>query len=314
MTLLYTSPRMLEHETGKHPERADRLRQVVRHLERTELDTRCLRPEWQPASATALLRCHTAEHIAALEKYAASGGGQVEADTVMSPASFDVARLAAGAGVDAVTRVLAGQARNALCLIRPPGHHALANAPMGFCLFNNIAIAARAALAAGLSRVLIVDWDVHHGNGTQDLFYDDPRVGFFSLHRWPFYPGTGDRNETGTGDGLGTTHNIPVTHGTPVKQIITQFTHELSDFAARLRPELVLLSAGFDAHRDDPVGDLGLETEDFIPLTETTLAIANQYAGGKLVSLLEGGYNPGVLAGCVAEHLTVLLKEEGVRS
>ena len=187
MTLLYTSPRMLDHDTGKHPERADRLRQVVRHLERTELDTRCQRPVWQPAPVEALLRCHTAEHIAALQKYAASGGGQVEDDTVMSSASFDVARLAAGAGVDAVTRMLAGEARNALCLIRPPGHHALVNAPMGFCLFNNIAITARAALAAGLSRVLIVDWDVHHGNGTQDLFYDDSRVGFFSLHRWPSY-------------------------------------------------------------------------------------------------------------------------------
>jgi acetoin utilization deacetylase AcuC-like enzyme len=309
MTLLYTSPRMLDHDTGKHPERADRLRQVVRHLERTELDTQCQRPAWEPASVEALLRCHSAEHLAALEKFAAAGGGQVEADTVMSPASFDVARLAAGAGVDAVTRVLAGEARNALCLIRPPGHHALADAPMGFCLFNNIAVAARAALAAGVSRVLIVDWDVHHGNGTQDLFYDDPRVGFFSLHRWPFYPGTGDRNETGTGDGLGATHNIPVMHGTPFKQILAQFTSELTDFAARMRPELVLLSAGFDAHRDDPVGDLGLETEDFIPLTETTLAIANEYAGGKLVSLLEGGYNPGVLAGCVEEHLKVLLKD-----
>jgi len=309
MTLLYTSPRLLDHDTGKHPERADRLRQVVRHLERVELDKRCQQPDWQPASVESLLRCHTAEHIAAIQKFATSGGGQVEADTVISPASFDVARLAAGAGVDAVTRVLAGEASSALCLIRPPGHHALANAPMGFCLFNNIAIAARAALAAGLSRVLIVDWDVHHGNGTQDLFYDDPRVGFFSIHRWPFYPGTGDRNETGTGDGLGTTHNIPVAHGTPIKRILEQFTRELTDFAARIKPELVLLSAGFDAHRDDPVGDLGLEIEDFIPLTETTVAIANEYAGGKLVSLLEGGYNPGVLAGCVEEHLQVLLKD-----
>ena len=309
MTLLYSSPRMLDHDTGQHPERADRLRQVVRHLERVELDAQCERPTWQPASAEALLRCHTPAHLAALEQFAANGGGQIEDDTRMSPASFDVARLAAGAGVDAVTRVLSGEAKNALCLIRPPGHHALANAAMGFCLFNNIAVATRAALAACLSRVLIVDWDVHHGNGTQDLFYDDPRVGFFSLHRWPFYPGTGDRNETGTGDGLGATHNIPVTLGTPAKQILAQCAHELNDFAARIKPELVLLSAGFDAHRDDPVGNLGLETEDFIPLTETTLAIAKEYAGGKLVSLLEGGYNPGVLAGCVEEHLRVLLRE-----
>lgn len=310
MPLLYTSPRLLDHDTGQHPERADRLRQVVRHLEREELDLQCQRPEWQPASVEALLRCHTREHLALLEKFAAHGGGQVEEDTRMSPESFDVARLAAGAGVDAVTRVLAGEANKALCLIRPPGHHALANAPMGFCLFNNVAVAARAALAAGLSRVLIVDWDVHHGNGTQDLFYDDPRVGFFSLHRWPFYPGTGDRHETGTGDGLGATHNIPLTHGTPVKRILDQYTHELTDFAARIKPELVLVSAGFDAHRDDPVGDLGLETEDFIPLTETCCALAREYAGGKLVSLLEGGYNPGVLAGCVEEHLRVLLKSE----
>ncbi|MGC4004105.1 MAG: histone deacetylase [Pirellulales bacterium] len=178
---------------------------------------------------------------------------------------------------------------------------------MGFCLYNNASVAARTALANGVSRVLIVDWDVHHGNGTQAIFYDDPRVAYFSSHRSPFYPGTGDADETGTGAGLGTTHNVPFSIDTPREEQIARITHELTRFADNVRPELVILSAGFDAHRDDPVGSLGWEQEDFTSLTELTLQIANIHAGGRLVSLLEGGYNPGVLAGSVERHIRALL-------
>jgi len=186
---------------------------------------------------------------------------------------------------------------------------------MGFCLFNNVALAARAALAEhGLDRVLIVDWDVHHGNGTQETFWEDGRVGFLSIHRWPFYPGTGDTNETGSGRGLGYIVNIPVQYGTPVSDFHARFEQGLVDLAAKVRPQLVLISAGFDAHREDPIGSLGLEAEDFGKLTSTVLAIADEYAAGRVVSLLEGGYNPARLAESVEVHLRGLLKRSSKAS
>ena len=180
---------------------------------------------------------------------------------------------------------------------------------MGFCLFNSIAIAACVArYEHGLDRILIVDWDVHHGNGTQDTFYADGRVAFFSIHRWPFYPGTGAADETGTGDGLGATRNLPIAFGTPRAVYRELFRNELEQFAARIRPQLVLISAGFDSHRTDPIGSLGLEVEDFAELTRDVLDVAAADADGRVVSVLEGGYNPPVLAECVETHLLTLLQ------
>ena len=179
---------------------------------------------------------------------------------------------------------------------------------MGFCLFNNVAVAARVAIDEhGLDRVLIVDWDVHHGNGTQDTFYADGSVGYFSIHRWPFYPGSGAADETGIGAGLGATRNLPIEFGTPRHVYRERFRRELEDFAAGIQPQLVLVSAGFDSHREDPIGSLGLEVEDFADLTKCVLDVANVHAGGRVVSLLEGGYHPVRLAECVAEHLEGLL-------
>ncbi len=199
------------------------------------------------------------------------------------------------------------EADTALCLSRPPGHHALNRQAMGFCLFNNVAIAAQIAIEEhGLDRVLIVDWDVHHGNGTQDIFYVDGRVGFFSSHRFPFWPGTGDSSETGTGRGLGATRNLPIGGGVTREQFLQRFRHELEDFAARIRPQLVLVSAGFDSHRLDPLGRFLLETEDYATLTQLVRDIATNYAEGRVVSVLEGGYNPDVLAECVEAHLRAL--------
>jgi acetoin utilization deacetylase AcuC-like enzyme len=238
------------------------------------------------------------------------GGGWLDADTVVSRASMGVAELAAGAACDAVDRVLRGDAKTALCLMRPPGHHAMAQRAMGFCLFNHVAIAAKVATEEhGLAHVLIVDWDVHHGNGTEEIFYADGRVGYFSIHRWPFYPGTGAAEETGTGDGLGATRNLPVTLGTTREKYFDLFRRELEDFAARIRPQLVLVSAGFDAHRVDPVGSFVLETEDYALLSDEVLGLAGEHAGGRVISLLEGGYNPPVLAECVEVHLRALLHE-----
>jgi acetoin utilization deacetylase AcuC-like enzyme len=308
MTLLYTDPCFLDHDTRQHPERALRLQKVSEHLDATGLASQCDRPTWQPISGKRLELVHEASHVEFISALAARGGGQPDVDTVVSPASFDVARMAAGAAADAVDRVLAGEDATALCLIRPPGHHALPERAMGFCLFNNVAIAARVATAEHeLDRVLVVDWDVHHGNGTQDAFYADARVGFFSAHRWPFYPGTGDANETGTGDGFGATHNLPVHFGVSRQQYRDWFRLELEKFAAGIRPELVLVSAGFDAHREDPIGSLGLDTEDFADLTKIVRGIADVHAGGRVVSVLEGGYNPQRLAESVAAHLTGLL-------
>jgi acetoin utilization deacetylase AcuC-like enzyme len=310
MTLLYYDPRFLDHDTGAHPERARRLQQIIDRLEKTGLDTQCVRPAWQPASREQLLRVHTPAHVDTVAAVAARGGGLLDPDTVASAASFDVAKLAAGAVCDAVARVLDGEEKTALCLVRPPGHHALANRAMGFCLLNNVAVAARAAVEEHqLDRVLVVDWDVHHGNGTQDLFYGDGRIGFLSIHRWPFYPGTGAADETGTGDGLGSTRNVPVEFGTARGQYRDLFRGSLEKFADLIRPQLVLVSAGFDSHREDPIGSLGLEVEDFAELTAAVRDVAAAHAEGRIVSVLEGGYNPPVLAECVATHLGGLISD-----
>jgi acetoin utilization deacetylase AcuC-like enzyme len=247
--------------------------------------------------------------VQAVHDFAARGGGQFEVDTVVSPRSYDVALLAAGAVCDAVERVVRGEDRTALCLVRPPGHHALAQGAMGFCLFNNIAIGASLAIAElGLERVLIVDWDVHHGNGTQDAFWENGQVGFYSVHRYPFYPGTGAADETGAGAGLGATRNLPLRFGISRADYLKAVTDSLEDFSRRMRPQLVLVSAGFDAHARDPIGSLGLETEDFAALTRLVLQIADTYCDGRVVSALEGGYNPTDLAANVEAHLEELLE------
>jgi acetoin utilization deacetylase AcuC-like enzyme len=306
--LLYSDPCFLNHLTGRHPETPDRLRAITERLQATGLADRFDTGRIRTADVNEIGRIHDPAYIRQVEEWAASGGGQVEADTVMSPDSYNVARLAAGTAVDAVERVINGEYRRAFCLIRPPGHHALHAAPMGFCLFNNVAVAAQHAVEElGLARVLIVDWDVHHGNGTQDVFYSDGRVHFFSSHRAPFYPGTGATDETGTGAGLGSIFNLPLRFGITRREFLERFTSMLEQAAARAKPELILISAGFDAHRADPVGSLGLEAEDFTTLTRLVADCANQQCGGKIVSLLEGGYNLQALADSVEAHAEELL-------
>jgi acetoin utilization deacetylase AcuC-like enzyme len=264
------------------------------------------------ADEACLARVHTPAYIEEVRKLALSGGGHLDADTVCGPRSYEVATLAAGSVVDAVRRVMGGEDTTALCLVRPPGHHALADRAMGFCLFNNIAVGAAVALAEfGLDRILIVDFDVHHGNGTQATFWKDPRAGFLSIHRWPFYPGTGSADERGGGTGLGTTLNLPITIDTSRETYLQLFAARLQSFADQIRPQLVLVSAGFDAHRSDPLGNFLLETHDFATITDRILEIAAVHAGGRVVSVLEGGYNPPVLAQCVEEHLGRLLDGEG---
>ena len=309
MTLLYSSDLFLQHQTGNHPENAGRMRPVQQRLADTELDTRCSRRSWDAATVEQLAYVHTQEHIEFVRRFASGGGGRIETDTVVGPKSYDVATQAAGAVCDAARRIVEGVDRNAFCLLlRPPGHHALSDQAMGFCLFNNVAVGARAVMREmDVDRVLVVDFDVHHGNGTQAIFWEDGNVGFLSMHRSPFYPGTGEEEETGTGDGLGATRNLPISFGTARQTQLDWFDTELHEFATRIGPQLVILSAGFDAHRLDPIGSLGLETEDFAALTRSVLSVADEHCDGRLVSVLEGGYNPDALADSITAHLQELL-------
>lgn len=305
--LLYTDELFLEHRTGEHPESPARLEVLHEYLTRQPVSRQFGRGLFEPAQTAQLELVHDPAYIDQVRRFAAAGGGRIEADTIVSPRSYEVACHAVGAALAAVDAVVSGLAPQALCMIRPPGHHALPHSAMGFCLLNNVALAAAHAIHKhGLNRVLIVDWDVHHGNGTQAAFYDSEQVHFMSVHRYPFYPGSGAAHETGTGAGLGTKFNLPVRFGTPRPTYLNAFQTTLEQAAARAKPDLVLLSAGFDAHAADPIGSLGLETEDFEPLTRLVRQVADQYCQGRLVSLLEGGYNVQALAESVTCHMESL--------
>jgi acetoin utilization deacetylase AcuC-like enzyme len=311
MTILFSDPLFLRHETGRHVEVPARLQAIAGRLEKSGLVEKCRAGSYKPLVAGDLFAVHDPAMVHRARQVAEDGGGMLDADTVVSRESYNVALAAAGACASAVDTVLNGHNKTALCLVRPPGHHATPTTSMGFCLFNNIALAAdHARRAHDLSRILIVDWDVHHGNGTQDIYFADPSVFFFSIHRYGmgFYPGTGAADETGTGSGLGTTLNAPIRYGTSPQGYRAHFTAALEDAADAIKPELVLLSAGFDAHWRDPIGSLDLDTEDFAVMTRKVLEVADTHAGGRLVSCLEGGYNVDALAESVEAHLKELLE------
>jgi len=310
MTLLYTDSLFLQHETGPHPETPDRLRAINARLAKTDLPSRCRAGSYRPLTAETVAQVHSSRMVRSVEGAAVRGGGLLDPDTIVSQKSFVVALAAAGACVSAVDAVLRGDDKSALCLVRPPGHHATPTRSMGFCLFNNIALATHHALSVhSLDRVLIVDWDVHHGNGTQDIFYADPCVLFFSIHRFGmgFYPGTGDADESGEGAGRGYTLNVPIRYGTSRQDYRGAYRNALEKAADKIKPQLVLVSAGFDAHALDPIGSLGLEVEDFVWLTQQVLDVAKTHCGGRLASCLEGGYNLDVLAESVQAHLEELI-------
>jgi acetoin utilization deacetylase AcuC-like enzyme len=310
MVRVYYDPIFLEHDPGHHPEHPGRLTACWDRLSRSPVLATC---EILP-SREAEISSITAVHEPAVVERARRTcqiGGYLDADTPVHARSLDVALRAAGTAIQAVEDVLAGRAGSAFCLLRPPGHHATRSSSMGFCLFNNLAVAAQHAIDhLKLERILIVDWDVHHGNGTQDIFYEDPRVFFLSSHRYPFYPGTGGAGETGSGSGLGTTLNIPLDANLSAAEILGRFERGLLEAARRCRPELVLLSAGFDAHWQDPIGGLRLDEEGFRSMARSVLGVAKEYSAGRLVSLLEGGYNVNVLARCVEEHLVELAADD----
>lgn len=306
MTLLYTDPLFLQHNTGRHPECADRLRAITARLEKAGLLQQCPPGTYQPLTEEAVAQLHAPRQIAAVKQLAEHGGGHVDPDTVVSPASFRVGLAAAGACVAAVDAVLANEGRQppvhrtALCLVRPPGHHATPTRSMGFCLFNNIALAAHHAKRAhGLTRILIVDWDVHHGNGTQEIFWADPSVVYLSTHRFPFYPGTGREEERGA---AGNIVNLPFEFGTSRRTFLDRFVREVRRVGREFRPEWVLVSCGFDAFAGDPIGGLGLEPEDYRGMTEAVREL-----GTPVVSALEGGYALDALGACAEQHVLGLL-------
>jgi len=264
----------------------------------------------QAASDEDIARCHGNELIDQLRTLCERGVPFVDLDTVISRESSDVARLAAGAAITAVDHVFAknsSEGRNAFALVRPPGHHATPNRAMGFCLFNNAAIAARYAQARyGAERVLIIDWDVHHGNGTQDIFYCDPSVFYLSTHQYPYYPGTGAVNETGEGKGAGTTLNIPLSEGTSAREHHQAFVDALEAIERKFPPDLVIISAGFDSRRGDPLGGLMLEDADFREMSKEVMGLAERHASARVVSVLEGGYNLDTLGETVRTHVAAL--------
>lgn len=292
-----------------HPESPERLRALRERLEREGLSGRLVQIPGREANDDDLHLCHTRAYLAAVQKDIARRAPVLSTgDTHLSPHADTSARAAAGAALAAVDAVLSGRVRNAFAAVRPPGHHATLSRGMGFCLYNNVAIAARYARRAwGVDRILIADWDVHHGNGTQDIFYDDPSVFFFSTHQAPWYPGTGWPDETGEGPARGTTLNCPIPAGAGRREILGAFRRRLVPAMERFRPALVLVSAGFDSRRGDPLGLFRLRDEDFRELTEIVLEIADRWAQGRLVSVLEGGYSLEGMPAAAAAHLRGLM-------
>ncbi|PWJ16510.1 histone deacetylase family protein [Jannaschia seohaensis] len=302
MTLVITHPDALLHENPPgHPEQVARLRYVLEALEGMTLD----REEAREASDEPLLRCHPQAYLDRIAGAVPEEGWvQLDADTFLSPGTWRAARLAAGAAVRAVDAVMEGSARNVFCAMRPPGHHAETATPMGFCTLGNVAIAAKHALEAhGISRVAVVDFDVHHGNGTQDLLWDEPRARFWSTHQMPLWPGTGDASETGP---HGTVTNVPLPPGSGGAAFRAAMERIVLPGIDEFAPELLLISAGFDAHHADPLAQLAWTTEDFAWATERLCDAAWTHCAGRVVSCLEGGYDLDALANAVAAHVDVL--------
>lgn len=307
----------LQHKTGAaHPEKPQRLTAIVTRLKETVLGEHAgsplqlVTPEPSPDPTEWIAAIHTPQYVARVRKSCQDGVEYLDSmDTPISRESYEAAAAAVGGVLSAIDGVMQGKIRNAFCAVRPPGHHALKDRAMGFCIFNNVAIGARYIQGKyGLSRVLIVDWDVHHGNGTQWAFYDDPTVLYFSTHQYPFYPGTGSEEQKGTGKGFGYTVNVPLPAGCGDEEYVRAFEELLKPRALEFDPDFVLISAGFDAHEDDPLGGMNVTANGFAKMTSIVKEIAEKCCEGRIVSVLEGGYSLDGLADSVDAHISVLQK------
>jgi acetoin utilization deacetylase AcuC-like enzyme len=312
-TALVHHPIYQKHDTGfGHPETPLRYENVMRSLRADDSLWNSLVEVTPEKAAKGLIQAaHTPRHFKTVENAFAEGLDRLDADTTISMRSFEASLYAAGGAIAGVDAVINNKSDNAFVVVRPPGHHATAEHPMGFCLFNNVAIAAKYAQNKykEIERVAIVDWDVHHGNGTQGIFYDDPTVYFFSVHQYPWYPGTGTRGETGFGRGLGTTINVPVKANTKAVEQKRMFEGALEDISAKFRPDLIMISAGFDAHLSDPLGQLELEDPDYVSMTKSVKQWAAEACCGRVVSCLEGGYNLSTLGDTVRSHIAELARD-----
>jgi acetoin utilization deacetylase AcuC-like enzyme len=311
-SLVY-DPIYLEHDTGDHVENSRRLVDAMSYLKETGIKEQLTCLPRRPASLEELEMIHALEYISYVKSKAEKGGGWLDPDTVMSPKSYEAALYAAGGVLVAVEAVMKGEVDNAFALVRPPGHHAIHDRAMGFCIFNNVAIAAKFALSKfNLNRVLIADFDVHHGNGTQDAFYADPKVLYFSTHQYPFYPGTGWMDETGTGGGEGTTVNFPMAAGWGDEEYLRAFNEVLVPVTRRFQPQLILVSAGFDAHWADQLAMMRVTITGFAQMVIMLKELAAELCQGRLVFTLEGGYNLQVVASSIKAVFDVLLGNSGI--
>lgn len=309
-TALLRDPQaFMHHDTGNHAECPARIAAIeIALAEHGLLEERSL-PAFAPATDDAIHRVHTPEHLAYLTAITAQGGRWIDSDTMVGPDSVDTAQMAAGAAIAAIDIVLAGQAPRAFALGRPPGHHATANRAMGFCLLNSVAIAAEHAIAQGRKRIAILDWDVHHGNGTQEIFYGRSDVFYCSLHESPLYPGTGTARETGTGEGTGTTLNIPLRSGSDDTDYIAALDSLAIPAIETFEPDLILVSAGFDAHLRDPLATMRVTTAGFGEIAARIRTLADRRCHGDLVAVLEGGYDQSALGASVVATIAAFDEE-----
>ncbi|GAB4538663.1 MAG: histone deacetylase [Anaerolineae bacterium] len=303
----------LKHNLPGHPENRTRLEETLALLEKSGMLARLTRVPARAATLEELARVHQPEYIEQVRKISERGGGHLDPDTYTNAESYQAALMAAGGLIEATLAVIDGRVENAFALVRPPGHHAMPGRGMGFCLFGNVVIAAQAArLDRGLDRVLIVDFDVHHGNGTQAMVEADPAICFISTHQYPYYPGTGAARETGRGPGQGTVVNIPLSPGAGDQVFQQLYQQVVIPVARRFRPDLILVSAGFDAHWDDPLAGLGLSLGGYAWIARTLISLAGELCGGRIVFTLEGGYHLAVLSHGILNTFHALLGDETI--
>ena len=302
-----SDPFYLKHKNEPHPENPGRLNAIQKNIESSKYYNNLTLIQPRKATVEDIAKVHGTGYIRSVEDSCRNGVRNLDADTVISADSYQAALLSAGAGLEALDKILEGTVGNAFCAVRPPGHHAEQNKAMGFCLFNNVGVIARYAQdVKNIQKIFIFDWDVHHGNGTQHSFYKDSSIYYSSIHQYPFYPGTGGVDETGTGDGLGSNLNLPMQAYSCDADYINAIEHKLIPVIQKFNPDLIIISAGFDAHENDPLAQINLSTDCYGKMTQKLMEIANDVCNGRILSMLEGGYDYSALADSVQLHVCLL--------